>query len=125
MDPFANDSSGASEEVAGEAARCFDCTVLPHVDESCTSCGKCVKSCDPGALSLTAGPPARLLLDQDVCTRCGVCVHACPEGSIAMLRLVWEERLVIAPAASASRLDVNGTPDREPLAVTADDQGSA
>jgi NADPH-dependent glutamate synthase beta subunit-like oxidoreductase/ferredoxin len=124
VDPFANDSSGTNEKVAGEAARCFDCTVLPHVDESCTNCGKCVKACDPGALSLTAGLPARLSLDQDVCTRCGLCVHACPEGAIAMLRLVWEERLVIAPAASGSRSEAHGARDCEPLGVATDHQGS-
>jgi ferredoxin/thioredoxin reductase len=98
VDPFADDSSGAAEAARDEAARCFDCTVLPHVGDTCTSCGKCVKVCEPGALSLTAGPPARLALDQDVCTRCGECVHACPEGAIAMLRLVWEERLVATVA---------------------------
>jgi ferredoxin len=62
-----------------------------------------VKVCEPAALSLTAGTPARLTLDQDVCTRCGECVHACPEGAIAMLRLVWEERLVDSPLAMRSR----------------------
>lgn len=97
VDPFADDESGAFEQARREAARCFDCTVLPHVDGTCTNCGKCVDVCEPGALSLTAGPPARLLLDQDVCTRCRLCVHACPEGSIAMLRLVWEERLGSGP----------------------------
>ena len=103
VDPFADDSSGAAEAARSEAARCFDCTVLPHVDDSCTGCGKCVKVCEPAALSLTAGTPARLTLDQDVCTRCGECVHACPEGAIAMLRLVWEERLVDSPLAMRSR----------------------
>lgn len=97
IDPFAGGRSDAGEAAVREAARCFDCGVLPHIDDSCTSCGKCVKVCDPGALSLTAGPPATLALDQDVCTRCGLCVHACPEGSIAMVRLVWEERLAVAP----------------------------
>jgi ferredoxin len=103
VDPFAHGTSDAAEAAAREAERCFDCAVLPHVDESCTSCGKCVKVCDPGALTLTAGPPSRLSFDQDVCTRCGLCVHACPEGAIAMLRLVWEERLVAAPPLQAPR----------------------
>ncbi|HEY9478770.1 MAG TPA: FAD-dependent oxidoreductase, partial [Gemmatimonadaceae bacterium] len=88
VDPFAGSPSSTGEGVTREAARCFDCSVLPHVDESCTNCGKCVKVCEPGALTLAAGPPAALTLDQDVCTRCGLCVHACPEGSIAMVRLV-------------------------------------
>lgn len=103
VDPFADDSSGAAEAARSEASRCFDCTVLPHVDDSCTSCGKCVKVCEPGALSLAAGPPARIALDQDVCTRCGECVHACPEGAIAMLRIVWEERLVATVATGSGR----------------------
>lgn len=124
VDPFANGSLDASEEVASEAARCFDCTVLPHVDESCTSCGKCVKVCEPGALSLAAGPPVRLSLDQDVCTRCGLCVHACPEGSIAMLRLVWEERLVYAPTALDTRQAERSAPVREQLGAVADGQGN-
>jgi NADPH-dependent glutamate synthase beta subunit-like oxidoreductase/ferredoxin len=94
VDPFADDSSGAADAARSEAARCFDCTVLPHVDDSCTGCGKCVKVCEPGALSLGAPPATRPTLDPDVCTRCGECVHACPEGAIAMLRLVWEERLI-------------------------------
>lgn len=103
VDPFTGDSSTAAERAVREAARCFDCSVHPHVDESCTNCGKCVSVCEPGALSLTAGPPALLQLDQDVCTRCGACVHACPEGSIAMLRAVWEERLVAEPAPSSAQ----------------------
>ncbi len=103
VDPFAEHDSAAREAASREAARCLDCSVLPHIDDSCTSCGKCVKVCEPGALSLGAGPPAALALDQDVCTRCGECVHACPEGSIAMLRLVWEERLELVPSAVGTR----------------------
>lgn len=107
LDPFADESSGAAERAKSEAARCFDCTVLPHVDDTCTNCGKCVKACEPGALALTSSSPVRLTLDQDVCTRCARCVHACPEGSIAMLRLVWEERLVAHPAPERSRFAID------------------
>lgn len=103
IDPFATGGSAEGERARREAARCFDCGVLPHVDESCTKCGKCVSVCDPGALSLSAGPPALLNLDQDVCTRCGLCVHACPQGSVAMVRAVWEERLVAEPVRSGAR----------------------
>lgn len=124
VDPFADDGSGATEAAASEAARCFDCTVLPHVDDSCTSCGKCVKVCEPGALSLTAGPPERLSLDQDVCTRCGLCVHACPEGAIAMLRLVWEERLVIMPSERTPRAGARSAPAGPPGGASPGDQGS-
>jgi thioredoxin reductase/ferredoxin len=125
VDPFADDSSGATEAVTSEAARCFDCTAIPYVDDSCTKCGKCVKVCDPGALSLAAGPPARLSLDQDVCTRCGHCVHDCPEGAIAMLRLVWEERLVMTPGETIPRTGALSVPAPEPGGASADYQGSA
>ncbi|HEU6453150.1 MAG TPA: FAD-dependent oxidoreductase [Gemmatimonadaceae bacterium] len=125
VDPFAGAASGAAEAARSEAARCFDCTVLPHVDDSCTSCGKCVKVCEPGALSLTAGPPPRLTLDQDVCTRCGECVHACPEGAIAMLRLVWEERLVAYPLVMRSRPGGETPPGRSEESTATADQGSA
>ena len=123
VDPFAGGATGTDEGAAREASRCFDCSVLPHVDDSCTSCGKCVKVCEPGALSLTAGPPALLELDQDVCTRCGLCVHACPEGSIAMLRLVWEERLVTEPVTDASQSRELSAPENGGFDPLSPDQG--
>jgi len=123
IDPFADDGSAAREVAKREAARCLDCSVIPHIDDSCTNCGKCIKACDPGALSMTAGPPERLALDQDVCTRCGECVHACPEGSIAMLRLVWEERLVAAPVAGETT-PRTASRGRARRAASTADQGS-
>lgn len=125
IDPFAQDGSGVTEEARSEAERCFDCTIVPYVDDSCTSCGKCVEVCDPEALSLTAAPRALLSLDQDVCTRCGRCVHACPEGSIAMLRLVWEERLTSVAEEQTARPGAIPEPDRERLRLVSNDQGSA
>jgi NADPH-dependent glutamate synthase beta subunit-like oxidoreductase/ferredoxin len=95
-DPFADDATPDAAEMARQAARCFDCTVVPMVGESCTRCGKCASRCPTGALTLTDEEPARLVLDQDACTRCGVCVQTCPAGAIAMVRAVWEERLVSA-----------------------------
>jgi len=102
-DPFSAASREPARGVAADAARCFDCTVLPVVDESCTSCGKCVSACPEHAFQMAAGsPPAprQLRLDADVCTRCGICVGACPESAIALLRAVWEERLIAAPAGA-------------------------
>jgi ferredoxin len=95
-DPFADDSTAVAAEMARQAARCFDCSVMPVVDETCTQCGKCAARCPTGALTLTEEEPARLVLRQDACTRCGVCVQACPAGAVAMVRAVWEERLASA-----------------------------
>jgi NADPH-dependent glutamate synthase beta subunit-like oxidoreductase/ferredoxin len=93
-DPFAPVTAADTEEITRQAARCFDCTVTPSVDEACTGCGKCVGVCPTGALSLDRNAPHGVRLDQDACTRCGLCVHACPHDAIAMVRAVWEERLV-------------------------------
>ncbi|HEX6965918.1 MAG TPA: FAD-dependent oxidoreductase [Gemmatimonadaceae bacterium] len=85
-----------ADEMLRQATRCYDCTVLPVVDDSCTRCGACVTACPVGAFTLIpdAGEHAELRFDQEPCTRCGICVEHCPEGAIAMVRAVWEERLV-------------------------------
>lgn len=114
VDPFSGGTTQPAGDAVREAARCFDCGVLPVVDESCTACAKCVSVCEPGALSLVTGPPRRIELDQDVCTRCGLCVHSCPEGSIAMLRAVWEERLVAEPADNAVSAPATSAPPPSP-----------
>ncbi len=97
IDPFSAAASRAAADMAREAIRCLDCTVLPVVDEACTSCGKCVSACPVGAFQMQPGPPKQLRLDPDLCTRCGICVPRCPEGAITMLRAVWEQRLTDAP----------------------------
>jgi len=100
-DPFAGDSPASATAAAREGDRCFDCAVLPVIDDRCTTCGTCVRACPEGAFQLAAGPPKTLRLDPGVCTRCGICVGRCPEGAIAMQRFVWEERLTIAPERPA------------------------
>ena len=89
-----DDPDAARAEIARQAARCYDCTVLPHVDDTCTECGTCVSVCPVGAFTLAPDGDHRLRFDQQPCTRCGVCAERCPEGAIAMVRAVWEERLV-------------------------------
>ncbi|HEX5435533.1 MAG TPA: FAD-dependent oxidoreductase [Gemmatimonadaceae bacterium] len=96
-DPFAIATMPDPAEMGREAARCFDCTVVPHVDETCTACGRCVDVCPVGAFTLDAGAP-KPRLDQAPCTRCGLCAERCPEDAIAMVRAVWEERLVVTSA---------------------------
>jgi len=92
-DPFSASAARPDAEMQREATRCFDCSVLPVVDEQCTSCGRCVSACPEGAFQMQPGPPKQLHLDPDLCTRCGICVEKCPEGAIALLRAVWEQRL--------------------------------
>jgi thioredoxin reductase/ferredoxin len=99
-DPFSASAARPDAEIRREALRCFDCTVVPVVDEQCTSCGRCVSACPEGAFQMQAGPPKQLRLDPDLCTRCGICVEKCPEGAIALLRAVWEQRLTDAPVAA-------------------------
>jgi NADPH-dependent glutamate synthase beta subunit-like oxidoreductase/ferredoxin len=85
-----------ADEMARQAARCYDCTVLPVVDETCTHCGNCVMVCPVDAFTLAPGADGQpeLRFDEEPCTRCGLCVERCPEGAIAMVRAVWEERLM-------------------------------
>lgn len=99
-DPFSAAAARADAEIRREASRCLDCTVVPVVDEHCTSCGRCVSACPEGAFQMQAGPPKQLHLDPDLCTRCGICVEKCPEGAIALLRAVWEQRLTQAPVVA-------------------------
>ena len=100
-DPFSAAAARPDADIRREASRCFDCTVIPVVDEHCTSCGRCVSACPEGAFQMQAGPPKQLHLDPDLCTRCGICVEKCPESAIALLRAVWEQRLTQAPVAAS------------------------
>jgi thioredoxin reductase/ferredoxin len=99
-DPFSAAAARPDADIRREASRCFDCTVVPVVDEHCTSCGRCVTACPEGAFQMQPGSPKQLHLDPDLCTRCGICVEKCPEGAIALLRAVWEQRLTQAPVAA-------------------------
>jgi formate dehydrogenase major subunit len=111
-DPFSGDGVGSMDDSASEAWRCFDCTMAPVVLESCTGCGKCVKTCATGALSLD-GDAGRAIVEQDPCTRCGDCVSSCPEDAIALVRAVWERRLMLEPEPSTMLGLLDRTPQPE------------
>lgn len=81
---------------------------LPAVNEErCTGCGKCVKICPVGAMSLASADdtlrPKRLKtqLQEEICLGCGICTRACSAGAIHL-----ESRLkrVITPLDSAQRI---------------------
>ena len=57
----------------------------------CVGCGKCVKGCGFGALSLKDAPGANKLgklaeVDPAACKACSACVSACPFKAISEVR---------------------------------------
>ena len=114
VDPFSPSALPDAESMRQEAARCYDCSIVPSVDDACTLCGTCVAECPEEAFSID-GDPRRLELDQDRCTRCGICAERCPEGAITMVRAVWEERLTTArPPVETPTMEESGCADEEP-----------
>jgi formate dehydrogenase (NADP+) beta subunit len=112
-DPFSSSAQPPAELIMAEARRCYDCTVLPLVQDGCTGCGDCVKACYPLAISLV-GAPRRAQVDPDLCTRCGACEDSCPEDAITMARASWEERLAFDPgvASVAAQLTTPADPGK-------------
>lgn len=52
-------------------------------EETCISCGICIKRCPMDALSLNTG---EITLDKDRCIGCGLCVTKCPTNSLSLSR---------------------------------------
>jgi len=58
-------------------------TLSPHVlEETCVSCGVCVRACPVGAISITDKQPA--CIDRGSCIRCYCCHEMCPEHAIEL-----------------------------------------
>ena len=67
---------------------------IPEInDEKCNGCGKCVKVCPVGAMSLgSADHPThperkKARVDEEICLGCGVCVRSCPGRHILLKSL--------------------------------------
>lgn len=55
--------------------------VLPRVNtDTCTSCGKCVKWCPTGAITVESPT----VIDHEVCIGCGECTVTCPSSAIGI-----------------------------------------
>jgi heterodisulfide reductase subunit A-like polyferredoxin len=57
--------------------------LVAKVDSAaCTGCGRCIRVCNYGAISLI---DARAYVDPARCTGCGQCVATCPNTAISMV----------------------------------------
>lgn len=58
---------------------------LPVIDESCTGCEACVRTCPADALAASSDDDGVvLLLEAQRCIGCGDCVRLCPESAIEL-----------------------------------------
>jgi Fe-S-cluster-containing dehydrogenase component len=72
---------------------------IPRVNnESCSSCGRCVKACPIGAIEKTE---AGIKINEDICLGCGVCVRSCFKKSLLLER---RKEKIITPVNSVHRL---------------------
>jgi pyruvate formate lyase activating enzyme len=58
--------------------------------QKCQACGRCVESCESGAINLVDGASH---IDRSVCVRCMSCADACPTGTLEIVgkRMSLEE----------------------------------
>lgn len=81
---------------------------IPKVkDESCVSCGRCVKSCPINAIETVdidngvGGMRKTVRVNEDICLGCGVCVRSCYKKSLHLER---RPEKIITPVNSVHRL---------------------
>ena len=76
------------ENTKGALALC-SCTnpkkqvIMKNCKRGCIKCGKCERSCEPGALKLVNGIPQ---IDYSLCDSCGKCVDGCPTKVLTLLK---------------------------------------
>lgn len=52
-------------------------------DEKCVFCGKCAKTCEFHAITVSSGEK-HWSIDDDLCVRCGHCLRACPANALEL-----------------------------------------
>jgi len=54
--------------------------------DRCNACGLCVKTCNVGALNVTArNKSGQLAIAEELCLGCGACVSSCVQGALRMI----------------------------------------
>ena len=69
-------------------------------EDRCSACGRCVRNCPVGALSLVGG---KLAMNPDLCIDCGECIRSCEEQVLRLSEHDW--------SALAARGDISVIPD--------------
>ena len=74
-----------------------------YIDKKiCIGCGKCVRDCFPGALTLEESTP--VLEFPDRCLSCGHCIAVCPKNAVSDDALNMEEAQEISPEKNPENL---------------------
>ncbi len=93
----------------------------PGIDaQRCEACDACVRVCEYGAITLSAGAD-RYDLDADACSGCGLCVDVCESDAVTVK--AWASQRVFSIALRPYRCTACGAPFRRP--AISDDVGTA
>ncbi len=81
---------------------------IPKINEdSCTGCGKCIKSCPVKAIEWISNDNGKdneakkVKINEEICLGCGICVRTCPNKSITLEK---RKEQVITPVNSVHRI---------------------
>ena len=56
-----------------------------YIDEpKCAGCGKCIKTCQQGAIKFTN---QKANINNKLCSECGMCYEICPNGAVVKVKL--------------------------------------
>ena len=83
----------------------FDCQFChnPETIHLCVGCGRCVKICPAGALSISAD--GKVLWNKADCVQCDSCLKVCPHGASPKVRLMRVEDVMTEIRRCAPYID--------------------